>query len=155
LLTEAAFACGGVPASYIYVKPNISMVKKIEYPTKHSVIYTNEIINIMSNRKADQHKLLRPDSFIDIIIKKSQDIKGDLYDKAAILLFNLVTMHGFASGNKRTGFITTLHFITQNGGRIRVKNFNKAERIIRNIRKFETDEIAVWLRTGGIDETKL
>ncbi len=131
------------------------MSKEFNYPTKHSIIYANEIINIMSNRKADQHKLLKPDSFIDTILRKTKEARGDLHDKAAVLLHGLVTSHGFASGNKRTGFIITSTFIKKNGGRIRIKNFNKAERIIKNIRKLSIEEIAEWLRKGDIDETKI
>ena len=128
---------------------------EMEYPTRHSVIFTNEIICIMSNRKADQHKLIKPDSFIEAVIEKSKESTGDVYDKAAILLFNLVVNHGFASGNKRTGFIITIRFINQNKGKTRIRNFDKAERILRNIRKFNIEELAVWLRTGDIDEAKL
>ena len=128
---------------------------EFEYPTKHSVIFTNQVICIMSNRKADQHKLIKPDSFIDAVLNATKETTGDVYDKAAVLLSKLVITHGFASGNKRTGFIITIHFITQNSGKTMIKNFNKAERILRNIRKFDTEEIAVWLRKGDIDETKL
>ncbi len=72
----------------------------------------------------------------------------------SVLLRALVVSHGFASGNKRTGFITMLTFLNENKARIRFKSFNKAENIIRNIRKFSPDELAVWLRTGDIDEKK-
>ena len=131
------------------------MLKKYFYPTKEAILTVNEVVNIMSNRKADQHKLLKSASFIDEIIEKIKEGRGDLYDKAANLLHGLVTTHGFASGNKRTGFIATLWFLKKNGGRIRIKNFNKAERVITNIRVFEPKEIAIWLRTGEIDETKI
>lgn len=131
------------------------MPKEYLYPTKEAIFMVNEVVNIMSNRKADQHKLLRPASFIDDIIEKTKRSQGDLYDKAAFLLHNLATTHGFASGNKRTGFITALWFLKKNGGKVRVKNFNKAERIITNIRVFEPKEIAGWLRAGDIDETKI
>ena len=125
------------------------------YPTRESVLFTNEIVNIMSNRKADQHKLLRPASYIDEIVERVKQTQGDLYDKAGALMHDLITTHGFASGNKKTSFIVTLRFLKKNGGKVRVKNFNKAERIITNIRVYQPKEIAGWLRTGGIDETKI
>lgn len=109
----------------------------------------------MSNRKADQHKLLKPDSFIDEIIKKTRETEGDVYDKAALLIYELITLHGFASGNKRTGFITGLRFLRKNGGKIRTKTFKRADSIIKRIRQYNVKEIAVWLRTGDIDETRL
>lgn len=131
------------------------MPKELVYPTKETIIFTNEIINIMSNRKADQHKLLRQESFIEKIIDSVKNTDGDVQDKAAAMLHGLISTHGFASGNKRTGFITTVRFLKKNGGRVRIKNFNKAERIITNIRIFEPKEIAIWLRTGDIDDTKI
>lgn len=108
----------------------------------------------MSNRKADQQKLIRPEDFIEYVIDDARKTEGDLYDKAAVLLRGLVVSHGFASGNKRTGFITMLTFLKENKARIRVKSFNKAENIIRNIRKFSSEELAIWLRKGDIDEKK-
>jgi len=45
--------------------------------------------------------------------------------------------------------------LKKNRGKIRVKNFNKAERIITNIRIYKPKEIVGWLRTGEIDETKI
>lgn len=131
------------------------MPKEFDYPTKHSIIYTNEIINIMSNRKAYQHKLIKPSGFTESILRETKEAEGDLYDKAAVLLHGLVTSHGFASGNKRTGLIIALTFIKKNRGRVRIKNFNKAEKVIRNIRKFSVAEMAAWLRRGEIDETKI
>lgn len=131
------------------------MIREFVYPTKETVIFINDIVNAMSNRKADQPQLLKPDSFIDIVIDDTRNAQGDVYDKAAVLMRGLITSHGFASGNKRTGFITTLTFLKENNARIRVRNFNKAERIIRNIREFSTTDLAVWLRIGDIDEKKV
>mgnify|MGYP001600038431 CR=1 FL=1 len=53
------------------------MKKEIFYPKKEAIIFINEILNIMSNHKADQHKLLRSDYFIDNAIQKAQSKKGD------------------------------------------------------------------------------
>ncbi|MDO8538133.1 MAG: type II toxin-antitoxin system death-on-curing family toxin [archaeon] len=131
------------------------MQKEISYPEKEAIIFINEILNIMSNRKADQHKLLRSDSFIENAVQKSKLNQGDIYDKAATILCLLITSHGFASGNKRTAFIVAIHFLTTNGAKIRIKNFNKGERIIRNISRFNEKEIALWLRRGEINEKKI
>ncbi|MBI2675898.1 MAG: Fic family protein [Candidatus Aenigmarchaeota archaeon] len=131
------------------------MVKDFIYPSKESIIFVNEIINIMSARKADKHELLASDTFIDDIIYRVKNAQGDVYDKAAVLLHSIIRSHGFASGNKRTGFIVTTHFLLQNHGRIRFRNFNKVEKVIRRLRALETEDIAAWLRTGDIDESKI
>lgn len=130
-------------------------MKRLVYPQKESIVFINEIINIMSNRKADQHRLLGSDIFIANAIEKTRNEKGDLYDKAAVLLHGLVTIHGFASGNKRTGFIVMTYFLNKNGGKIKIRSFNKAEHIIKNISRFKIQEIASWLRTGEINEEKI
>ncbi|GEM_PF-6353433 len=55
----------------------------------------------------------------------------------------------------RTGFITTLTFLKENNARMKIKSFNKADHIIRNIRKFEISELSIWLKTGDINEAKI
>jgi len=131
------------------------MKNKITYPTVESVEFVNQIVNLMSNRRADQYKLLMPDSFIANIIDKARKDTGDIYERGAILLRDLIIMHGFASGNKRTAFVVTVQFITDNGAITKVKNFNKAERILRNIRRYTLEDISHWLRTGDINESKI
>ena len=89
------------------------------YPLKDSIISVNKTVNLMSNIKADTHKLLRDKNFIEVILEKVKETKGDVYDKAAVLINDIVTTHGFASGNKRTGFVVTTYFIEKNGGKVK------------------------------------
>ena len=125
--------------------------KKFEYPTLDSIKFTNEIVNLMSTRKADRYKLLLDDRFIRHVIDEAKKAKGNVYDKAAILLRGLIVSHGFASGNKRTAFLVTTYFITKNRGRVKLKNFDMVERVLRNIRLYTIRDIANWLRKGEID----
>jgi prophage maintenance system killer protein len=104
--------------------------------------------------KADTYKLLRDESFIEIILREVKEKEGDVYDKAAILLRGLITTHGFASGNKRTGFVVTTYFIKVNGGKPKFNEFGKVGKVLRNIRLYNIKEISEWLRTGDIDENK-
>jgi death-on-curing family protein len=131
------------------------MVKDFVYPSKEFVVFVNEIVSVMSARKADRHKILRSDAFIDAILDEVQNMDGDLFEKAARLLMRFIKAHGFASGNKRTAFIVATHFISANGGRARIKNFEQAEKVLKNVRRFETSDIVEWLRKGEIDETKI
>ena len=127
---------------------------KFIYPSKESIIYVNKMINLMSNMKADTYKLLRDEVFIDTIINKVKDTEGNVYDKAAVLLDNLVKTHGFASGNKRTAFVVTTYFLKKNGGKARFEDFDKIEKVLRNMRLYTIREITEWLRMGEIDEAK-
>jgi len=104
--------------------------------------------------KADQHKLLMSDNFIATIIENAMKDTGDVYEKGAILLRNIIIAHGFESGNKRTAFIVTVQFVNSNGGLVKVKNFNTVDRILRNIRRYGLEDISHWLRTGDINESK-
>lgn len=130
------------------------MERKITYPDVDSIKYINKIVNLMSIRKADQYQLLMSDKFIDNIIKDVKKCKGDVYEKGALLLKNLIKAHGFASGNKRTAFITLTYFLTKNRGKVRFKNFDEVEKILRNIQLYDAAEISNWLRKGEINETK-
>jgi death-on-curing family protein len=124
------------------------------YPSKEAIINVNKMVNLMSNMKADAHNLLRGEGFIDVILGKVKKTEGDIYDKASVLLSSIVKTHGFASGNKRTGFVVTTYFLRKNGGKIRFGNFEMVEKVLRNIRLYNNKEIAEWLRTGDIDENK-
>ena len=64
-------------------------------------------------KKADQSKVL---SYIKLsnAINECKETKGDLYDKAGVLLKELIRAHAFVSGNRRTAFITTLDFVKKN-----------------------------------------
>ena len=124
------------------------------YPSRESIISVNKIVNLMSDNKADSHNLLINKRFIDAVLERVRKNKGDVYEKAAVLLEGLVKTHGFASGNKRTGFVVTTYFIKKNGGKTRFDDFYMVEKVLRNIRLYNTVEIAEWLRTGDIDESR-
>ncbi|MCK4532082.1 MAG: Fic family protein [Candidatus Aenigmarchaeota archaeon] len=128
--------------------------RKFVYPSPDVVRYINEVVNLMSTRKADAHKLLRSEEYIKRIIDDVKSTRGDEYDKCAVLLRDLITTHGFASGNKRTAFIVSVYFLKKNGGRVKFRDFDKVEKILKNIRLYNIIEISNWLRTGNIDETK-
>lgn len=44
-----------------------------------------------------------------------EDLHKTLYDKAAAYLFHIVSNHPFNDGNKRTGALTAILFLEQNG----------------------------------------
>ena len=128
------------------------MAASMWYPDPETIIFVNRVVTLMSNRKADQYKLLKPQDFLQSVIEQARAARGDLYTKAAVLLRNLVVNHGFASGNKRTAFIVTAQFIVQNGGRLAVSDFAQAERVLRNVRRFSVQQLASWLQGGELDE---
>ncbi len=82
----------------------------IIYPTVDELIETNRraLIEIRS-KKADSHGVLsRP--LLIAALEKVEAESGDLYDKAAVLLTELVRAHAFASGVRRTAYVAAISF---------------------------------------------
>lgn len=78
----------------------------------------------------------------------------DLYMRAACLLRKLITAHLFEDGNKRTAWTVTTTYLERAGAK-RAESSVGTERVVRSIRKYEVDELAEWLKTGGIDQSRL
>jgi len=87
----------------------------IELPTEDDIIQLNkEILKTIKVKKADKHKVVK-EAAIAQAIESARKSSGDLYDKAAILLINLVQGHPFDSGNRRTAFAPAMTLLRLNG----------------------------------------
>jgi death-on-curing protein len=71
----------------------------------------------------------------------------DIYEMAAAYLFHLVRNHPFIDGNKRTGGVASLVFLTMNGYSFDASEDDFAEMVL-SVAKGELDkaEIAVFIR---------
>ncbi len=79
----------------------------IIYPTTEKIIeYNLLVLELIKAKKADKPEILNK-SRITEVIYACEDKDGDVYDKAIVLLKGLIQKHPFASGNRRTAFITT------------------------------------------------
>ncbi|MEK6963595.1 MAG: type II toxin-antitoxin system death-on-curing family toxin [Nanoarchaeota archaeon] len=129
---------------------------KTIYPTPEKIIeYNLLILNLIKTKKADQPKLL---SYSKLTHTINECIKqeGDLYDKATTLLKELIQKHPFASGNRRTAFITTKAFLQENKQHIAIKNDPTHAKAMTGIREnyYNHEEIKRWLQHGKIREFK-
>ena len=72
-----------------------------------------------------------------------------LYDKAAVLLTELVRAHAFASGVRRTAYVATMSFLRTNGQHPSVIPDPK---ILTGVREdfYAQDEIKEWLKGNAI-----
>ncbi|PKP55941.1 MAG: hypothetical protein CVT89_07200 [Candidatus Altiarchaeales archaeon HGW-Altiarchaeales-2] len=124
----------------------------IIYPTKDRIIEFNFLVlNLIKVKKADTAKVLSHFS-ISKTIEDCKDYEGDLYDKGAVLMRKIVKGHAFASGNRRTAFITTKYFIKENKGNFKIKDDPDYARVMVGIREnyYSHDEIRNWIKTGKI-----
>lgn len=113
------------------------------------------ILNSIRIKKSDKSEVLSYKKIADIIEARKK-LQGDVYDKAVFLLKNLVQKHPFASGNRRTAFITTKDFILQNHFKFAIKGGPEYANIMTGIREnYYTDlEIKEWIKNGEIQKFK-
>lgn len=72
-----------------------------------------------------------------------------IYDKAAAYLFHLVQNHPFNDGNKRTGALTAILFLEENGIKIAFSDKNYEEFVVSIAQgQKNKDEIAYFLNHG-------
>lgn len=72
-----------------------------------------------------------------------------IYDKAAAYLFHIVQNHPFNDGNKRTGALTTILFLEENGIKISFSEQDYEEIVVKVAQgQKDKEEIAYFLMHG-------
>ncbi|MDO8634544.1 MAG: type II toxin-antitoxin system death-on-curing family toxin [archaeon] len=125
-------------------------------PTPEKIIEFNLLVlELIKVKKADQTKVLSR-AKIKQVLEDCSNVKGDIYDKAMVLLKGLVQKHPFASGNRRTAFIATRYFVETNKAKLKVENKEENAKILLGIREnyYSDDEIKEWIKNGKIREFK-
>ena len=131
-------------------------MKKLLYPTVERVIACNyRILTEIKVKKADRPELLSHRKLANAL-DDAKKLEGDLYDKAALLLKDLVQAHAFASGNRRTAFLITKDFLFENGGKFAIRDDPKNARVLQGVRKgfYTQEELKEWIKHGKIREFK-
>ncbi len=76
-----------------------------------------------------------------------QELYPDLFEKAAVLMRELIKGHPFEAANKRTGYMAALIFLSENGVAI---DSNVEDAVSLTLRiamdKAGVEEVAEWLR---------
>lgn len=97
---------------------------KIIYPSPEKIIEHNLLVlNILKVKKADKAEVLSYQKLVKIT-EGCESLEGGIYDKAIYLLKNIIQKHTFASGNRRTAFITTKYFLHHNKAVLKIKDEN-------------------------------
>lgn len=119
------------------------MAKELKYPT------LEEIVEI--NRRLGEGGVLINKGNLEFILKKVE-VKKSFIKKARIFLQDIIRLHPFLDGNKRTAFHTILFFLELNGKRFKYghKDESKIEKMLNRIaRKRETmKSIEGWIERG-------
>ena len=126
----------------------------LNYPTVEEIQYYNTIaIEMFRKTKHDQAKTIAV-SYIEKAIEKVKNKQGNIYDKAAVLLYELTRIHAFESGNKRTAFLTTKKFVIKNEGKFNIPDSTNNVKVMIGIREnyYSLTEINEWIKNGKIKE---
>lgn len=127
---------------------------RVIYPTNEEIInYNRYVLEKIKVKKADSPKVLSELKLTEII-SKCKNLKGDIYDKASILLQGLVQGHVFASGNRRTALFITIKFLLDNKVKPMIKNDAKYAKVLTGIREgfYNRIQIKDWLKNGKIQK---
>jgi len=125
------------------------------YPSVEDITEINaKVISEIKVKKADKHIILSKEK-IETVLKATKNRKGGIYDKAVVLLKGLMQKHPFASGNRRTAFVTVENFLLHNGEKPKVNKDANAS-VMQGIREdhYSDEEIKFWLQGGDIREFK-
>jgi len=132
-------------------------VPRILFPTVEEVVETNRrVLQKIRVHKADRHRVLMGEVGKEKIrktLEDAQSTRGDIYDKAAVILVGIVRGHPFESGNRRTAYTVAVDFLESNG--FPVANTYDVS-LIKGIRNgtHKKVDIASWLKGHGKQGSK-
>jgi len=124
------------------------MKYKFKYPRVNQIIsYNKLILNHFKVKRKDSHQVLSK-SKIGSAIQSARVKRGDVEDKAAVLMRRLSLGHPFSAGNRRTAYFSANKMIGLNKGYLLAKKRDKQVELQRKIRYRKIDDkgIAKWLR---------
>lgn len=112
-------------------------------------------LNLIKTKKADKGEVLSYAKIMEVVTG-CEELEGDIYDKAAYLLKKMIKQHAFASGNRRTAFMITKHFLDSNGKEFKITDNPDYAKIMTGIREnyYTDEEIKNWIQNGKIREFK-
>ena len=112
-------------------------------------------MSLIKTKKADKSEVLSYAKIMEVVAG-CEDLEGDIYDKAAYLLKKMIKQHAFASGNRRTAFIITKHFLFSNDAEFKIEDNPDYAPIMTGIREnyYADNEIKNWIKYGKIREFK-
>ncbi len=133
----------------------------IRYLTRDAIEELHQaIISETHDLIPERSHILNP-SALELAIelpKKSlygQELYPDLFEKAAVLMRELIIGHPFEAANKRTGYMAALMFLDENGVSMQ-SNVDEAVDLTLRIAmdKIDAEKVAEWLKNTQSIEVK-
>ena len=124
-----------------------------ELPTVEDIYGTHEDVVQRWELSYHETRAVLPDRIIESVLEKASNQEKP-YHRAAALLRHLATAHVFEDGNKRTSWIVARTYLLRQGLDVEPSG-ERAATIMRHFKRYDIDELAKWLRTGEIDESRL
>ncbi len=122
-------------------------------PTPEEILTTHDVIEDEYDMKYTGTRVAAPKLKLRRIVREADEQDG-LYLRAGFLLRKLITSHLFEDGNKRTGWASTVKYLDRNG-ETPAEHGENVERVLKRVRRYDVDELAEWLESGEIDESRL
>jgi death-on-curing protein len=93
------------------------------------------------------------DGVLDRLVTDAAEF-DDPCRQGGTVLRRLITAHVYVDGNKRTAWVAAIKILDTADERDAVKR-EEAPDVLRNVSRFDVDELTAWLRDGEIDLPKL
>ena len=122
---------------------------RIVYPSADELVETNErVLEQIRVKRADHHAVLSR-KHLEEALEKTRNEDGDIYDKAAVLLIELIRGHAFASGVRRTAYAATISFLKINS---ETPSTSHDPKVLTGIRErfYRKDEVKSWLKGNAV-----
>ena len=121
----------------------------MRYPTAQEIIQTNKRVLEAVVDKRDRHSVWNEDA-IAATIAAARHVDGDVYEKAAALLIELVKSHPFKSGNRRTATAVVADLLKANSQSFK----GEGTKVLAGIRlgDFKRAEVSAWLKGLGDED---
>lgn len=124
-----------------------------ELPTGKEIMATHEEIEEDYDLKFKGVRVAAPRIKFKRIVREARDY-DDVYHRAAFLLRKIVTAHYFEDANKRTALATVIDYLGRHGLKPAKTKKEETKPVLKAIRAFSVDELAEWLESGEIAESK-
>ena len=127
-----------------------------DLPTPKEIIAMHEEIEESYDLKYKGERIAAPRLKLREDVVDPAAEYDDPWHRAAVLLFGIQSAHVFEDANKRTAWAVTMEYLNDQDLAVDFQQDDDViEQIVRRAGLFDTDELARWLETGEIDESKL